>query len=291
MFVTPNIKKDKKQYQIIQENVVVIACLSNCISTVYYDSLLYKVLQEKYTPLKLNPDNIKDSLLVVINKCQTKNKLKDEDILNELNTEFLKGKMTFEISSLNLNDYKYPNSGIAYAEANNLIYIYVLEKFFDILRSVDILKSDLQLDNLSKDIYKIYTHEITRVHQFNRQKQLQFGIEPEKIVSKLDRANYLSHYREIDAHAREFAANLLDSDLSFDEIKKALQTRDPVLSKYKIYREYYRALGSCEKMSKSQLTKRYKDYIKAFKHFLKRTYDFLLLDKHYINDDENIFNK
>lgn len=266
--------------------------LSNeTIKTKYILNLLHNSLIETYSKLDIKPQNIKASLLTILYQCKQEGDLSNDHIIDLLNTEFLKINMTFNIDISN-KKLIYPRSGIIEANAyeDGLLEINIKPVFLDILRSIDLTKTSNQFLNwIVEDLMKVYSHEYTHKNQFEKQEKRIPGINSNDITNKAQTKKYLSHQREIDSHAREAATELLLSGKSANVITDYFlsQSGDEQLIRLsKNYGIYWQLFG-LSNYTKSKTKQDLKD-IQIFNKFKKRIYDFLLLDKEFINKDDLI---
>ena len=251
--------------------------LENTLKSIYLEWLSSQTLLETYSPLSVSSKNIEASLKLIATTSEFKS---SKEILDKLNTEFLKINVCFEETDKAIPQ-KYPDSGIVYAEADLLVYIYVNKKFFNIIESKD---SSL-INQLSKDIFKIYSHEITHVEQNQKQRVNQPTLLPPQNSSLSERNRYLSNVREIDAHAREVATSLLLKDFDKKEIEKLLTTHKGSLELSKQNKEfsiYYQTYGICLNIPRKAWDNDTKWRVKIFNRFKKRICDFLMLDINFI---------
>ena len=251
--------------------------LENTLKLIYLEWLSSQTLLETYNPLSVSSKNIESSLNLI---ATTSNNKTSKEILDMLNTEFLKINVCFEETDKTMPQ-KYPESGIVYAEADLLIYVYVNKRFFNIIES----KNTTLINQLSKDIFKIYSHEITHVEQNQKQKINQPTLLPPQNSSLSERDRYLSNVREIDAHAREVATALLLKNFDKKEIEKLLTTHKGSLELSKQNKEfsiYYQTYGICLNIPRKAWDNDTKWRIKIFNRFKKRICDFLMLDINFI---------
>ena len=256
--------------------------LENTLKSIYLEWLSSQTLLETYSPLSVSSKNIEASLKLIATTSEFKS---SKEILDKLNTEFLKINVCFEETDKAIPQ-KYPDSGIVYAEADLLVYIYVNKKFFNIIESKD---SSL-INQLSKDIFKIYSHEITHVEQNQKQRVNQPTLLPPQNSSLSERNRYLSNVREIDAHAREVATSLLLKDFDKKEIEKLLTTHKGSLELSKQNKEfsiYYQTYGICLNIPRKAWDNDTKWRIKIFNRFKKRICDFLMLDINFILKEDH----
>lgn len=268
------------------------------ISYLYYEQLkdTHYNLKENYNSLKLSIKNIKASLFNCLYISYYQNFPSDDQLLNIINTEFSKANIVF-IFTDNTNfipiDMK---CGIIYAEtAKNQLEIYINENFIKFLRKG--FTNQEYLDELAKSIFNEYTHEYTHLYQINQEKIPQKSIEINDIKTSNDIKIYLSHQREIDAHAREAAAELAQYYNSLGNILNMLKQISGALCKSKAYEKYYATFGKVYKytpetikLMKNLDPNAEKEIIrdkKIFNQFRKRIYDFLLLDKKFLFDKNN----
>ena len=250
------------------------------IRHLFIEMFSQKIFDESYSQLTLSPKNIEASLRTVLMSLERKD---NQSILDKLNSEFIRINVCFEETDKTMPQ-KYPDSGIVYAEADLCIYIYVNKNFFDIVNSVELTQQSDELTQLSKDIFTIYSHEITYVEQNQKQKVNQPTLLPPQNCSLSERDRYLSNVREIDAHARELANYLLSSKLSKKEIERLLTTKQGYqeLMNNHVFKLYFDNFGRASSLPKHQQDKDSKWRITVFKRFKKRVCDFLLLDEGFI---------
>ena len=246
-------------------------------------------LKETYSKLEINEQNIYASLFSIIYNCKYNNLMKDDQILDMLNTEFSKINIRFIKTNTNTPFSSHPNEGIIQSETEkNQIYIIVSPKFFNLIQTASI-NNDI-LNDLAKAILSEYTHEYTHLYQINNEKIPQSNIEIKDIQTSNDNRTYLKHPREVDANARQFANELLMSGKSihdiFNLITSKVNSSHLYLMKYLPYKKYYNVFGITNDLNSEQkdLYEKEKPGIiqenkKIFQQFLKRTYDFLLLDE------------
>ena len=251
--------------------------LEDTLKSIYLEWLSSRTFLEAYNTLSVSSKNIEASLNLIATTADYKT---SKEILDRLNTEFLKINVCFEETDKAMPQ-KYPDSGIVYAEADLLIYVYVNKRFFDILNKKD--KSLIK--QLSEDIFKIYSHEITHVEQNQKQKINQPTLLPPQNSSLSERDRYLSNVQEIDAHAREVASALLLKNIDKKEIEKLLTTHSGALDlskQNKTFSLYYQTYGICLNIPRKALDSDTKWRVKIFNRFKKRICDFLMLDISFI---------
>lgn len=277
-----------------REYVLGIQLCEYTLSFLYTDNLQKQKLglKETYSKLKVNEQNIYASLFCVIYNCKYNNLLENDQILDVLNTEFSKIHVKFIETNINSPFSSHPNEGIIQSETEkNQIYIIVSPKFFNLIQNASI-NNDI-LNNLAKAIFSEYTHEYTHLHQIDNEKVPQFNVEIKNIQTPDDNKTYLKHPREIDANARQFANELLMSGKSihdiFNLITSKVNSSHLYLIKYLPYKKYYNTFGITSNLTPEQrnLYEKEKPGIiheneKIFQQFLKRTYDFLLLDESFV---------
>lgn len=287
----------KNVYDEYIKSCIVTTVLSETIEAKYDRHLAsFFILNEEYEELKLTPNNIKASFIKVIYNCQKLNVSANDEVIDHLNSEFLKGNIEFILNSPYINSIpKYPNSGIlnSDADSNGLISIYVNNKFINILKNLDLTKENKQFNELIEDTFKSYSHEITHTNQFSKQVNLQNGIDPNEIKTNLQNLKYLADYREIDSRARELATTFLLEGKTFDDIKNMFETDSKKLLKYKDYYNYWINFGYKKLIPNKGLTRKQKQdkkkAISVFNRFKRRVFDFILLDKKYINKGNLIY--
>ena len=254
------------------------------IRHLFIEMFSQKIFDESYSQLTLSPKNIEASLRTVLMSLERKD---NQSILDKLNSEFIKINVCFEETDKTMLQ-KYHDSGIVYAEADLCIYIYVNERFFDIVNSVELTQQSDELTQLSKDIFKIYSHEITHVEQNQKQRVNQPTLLPPQNSSLSERDRYLSNVREIDAHARELANYLLSSKFSKKEIERLLTTKQGYqeLMNNHVFKIYFDNFGMASYLPKHQRDKDSQWRVTVFKRFKKRVCDFLLLDESFMYHKE-----
>lgn len=270
--------------------------LSNNISNNYLHHIVSSHLDEAYKPLTLNPSIIKNSLLSILYpKTNELNTISNEELLDMLNKEFIKANIIFipflESSISNKIKPKYERSGLVYAETDKQIEVYVNDTFFNLLRNCEINESNENINALAKDIYSLYSHESTHSNQKEVEKVKQSGIDINKINSKLEKHRYLANIREIAAHARELANQLLLTDKSVKEIQELLTTRkgnELLCKNYPLYKDYYDAFGIALTVPKKyrETDKDIQWRIRVFNRFRKYLVYFLLLDLRFIYHED-----
>lgn len=267
------------------EALTISSILLDTIHAKYVDNyLLGSCLKETYKKLDLTEDNIKNSILTIIYNCKKLNKkITDQDLLDFINTEFLKANMHFILlNTIPQNmQLKYKNSGIIYAEINNdMIDIYISPDFLKLFKKIAIIQKSKELDIITHDLFDIYSHEQTHSEQLSKQKINIPGFNANNITTISQKRTYLSHPRELDAHARELATELLQDNQNFNNIVSMLKTNSNYLTNYQIYKDYFSLFG------------RYKNnvqYQKVFNKFKRRIIDFVLLDESYLDKPELIY--
>lgn len=259
-----------------------ISIFSETISSWYFNK--YYLLNEAYNNLSLTRLNIQRSLETVYVDVLTSQDLSDKNILNHLNTEFLKVNIIFEKDNPSLKiKPAYPECGINRGEnINGIIYLYVNDKFFELFK-VDFDKGEFDFYQASQDIMTMYTHEYTHEHQYNNQAKHPDSIETDNAID--NQIKYLSNIYEIDAKAREFAAILKQTPMSqqdiLNEINKGQKSEFITLD---IFNIYFKLFGIHKNMLKVY-PKGSKNYIReeqkvnVWNRFIRKTIDFFLLDK------------
>lgn len=283
----------KKDLDYYIENINYIYLTIETISAKYRQNLINNILAENYRDLELTPESIKASLYVILYQCKHDNDFSIEHILDLLNTEFLKAKITFIYEPHPNIKLKYTRSGIIKAETDNVIYIYVNADFFEILQNADLItRHNIMINNLVEDLIKLYSHEYTHVDKFNSQKKIQPGIDSNSITTPEETKKYLSHQKEIDAHAREVANSLLLTGKTAKEIENLFTTRNgsqTLISLSNTYGLYYDYFGTALWKKNKDITEDDKQDLKIFNKFKRRICDFLLLDRKFINKDKLIY--
>lgn len=139
---------------VLQEQYL-LNCLSTNIFSVYQKHALSQ-LTEVYSELKFTSENFKSTLLLTYEKISNQKDISTQDILDILNTEFLKTQIVFVEyhNDFSVDSFKYIDSGIAAAITDTLIYIYMNNIFVKIL----INGNREDIDRLSKELFKIYSH-------------------------------------------------------------------------------------------------------------------------------------
>ena len=274
-----------------REYVLGIQLCEYTLSFLYTNNLQKQKLnlKETYSKLEINEQNIYASLFSIIYNCKYNNLMKDDQILDMLNTEFSKINIRFIKTNTNTPFSSHPNEGIIQSETEkNQMYITVSPKFFNLIQTASI-NNDI-LNDLAKAIFSEYTHEYTHLYQINNEKIPQSNIEIKDMQTLDDNRTYLKHPREVDANARQFANELLMSGKSihdiFNLITSKVNSSHLYLMKYLPYKKYYNVFGITNDLNSEQkdLYEKEKPGIiqenkKIFQQFLKRTYDFLLLDE------------
>jgi len=289
------IEEEKNKLVEYREAISVLSYIEDTIESLYENMIIHSmILKETYNELKLTPENIKASIIKVIYNCRKLNEIDDEDIIDNLNSEFLKANIEFGTNSPYNSKPRYPNSGILNSDADSdgIIRIYVNSRFIFIVKNLNILSTDIQFNQLIEDLYKIYTHEITHIDQFNKQEKIQPGINPDELQTSYQNLKYLASYQEIDARARELANTLLLEGKTFEDIKEMFKNYKSLL-KYTEFKIYWMNFGIYNLLSKENLTQdKLKDInqrINVFKKFKRRVFDFILLDKKYVNKGHLIY--
>lgn len=242
----------------------------------YFDNLMFNhsnfliknILLEAYTDLPITKEHVMNSLkfvnLNLINRDE-----KEEDIVDDLNDEFISIGIIFEKyqnSPYNKLDIEplYANAGIMAAEYqpdDSLIYIYVNSKFINQFR----LRN---FNNVVRGIMGICGHENTHRQQFLLSKGKVKGVDDETLQFKTlsDVKKYLSNQTEIDAHAREVAIYLYNSNVKGNTLIQMLNTNHKGLFNSSAYEKYWKYFG------KSIFEKKNfnRDDFKVWKRFLKR---------------------
>ena len=290
MILPPGIKKNSVQYNKYLEGTYAILREPNTIPYLYelqlrcelFESSGKQELLEKYAEINLSPTIISDTLLNLIYNYK-KNHISKDKLLELLNTEFLKVKICFELDTTPIRS-RYPNSGIVRAETYKTIYIYVNKKFIDILDHTDTLHPAEDFNNLVHDLFHIYTHETTHNYQQGQTKKAIPAPNP------TNRKEYLSQPLEIDTHARELASRLLRKYNDFSQINDLLTHNSKKLLIDDIWEEYYSNFGAYDLEPKREKGEKERLWrINVFKKFKKRIYDFLLLDKQFLNKSSKIY--
>lgn len=269
--------------RISKELCKIIELEENSIHWRYRTYLYEKALNEIYSKLELTPESFESTIKIVAHKVKLFGKeITKDEILDKLNSEFVKCNVGFIENEEVYGSLKYPESEIVKAEADNFIYIYVNDTFFEIIKSED----NDKLSKLAQDLFIIYTHEISHVEQNQKQKVVQSGITISNQDDEQERILYLSNLREIDAHAREVANELLYMDLSPKEIEQLLTTHEGsklLCQKSRVYKLYYYTFGVCLTIPSKSWDREIKNKIKVFNHFKRRICDFLKLDIRYVD--------
>lgn len=273
------------------EKIVVLASIPNSIEDLYISHVRYKYFEsigkpeilEAYSKLNLSPDIISNTLVKLLYTYNQSNKLSDGVLLDLLNTEFLKVNVVFDVDNT-FRNVRYPNSGIVRADTGERIYIYINDKFFDILKNTDITSLSKDFNDLCNDLFSMYSHEATHSYQINHAKKELDGIKDPN-----NRKAYLGNPQEIDAHAREFANILLNTGKSFSEIKDLLTNNSKKLLNNKIWQEYWKYFGSYIEEENYPNKKDREWRVNIFKKFKKRIYDFLLLDKRFMYESKSVY--
>lgn len=292
MFVDKNLREDKESYQKYREALVVLSLIPDTIESVYDYHLIYSaILNEEYSELKFDQNNFRASIIKVIHNCRKLNQTTYEDIINHLNSEFLKANITFA-EDFSFRRPKYPKSGIVYGEGGDEIYLYVNKKFMNIIRSVNITTSDQTFNTLVEDLFQAYIHETTHEDQYNKQPVKQPGIDPDSLQTSAENLKYLSNPIEIDARARELATKLLLEGKTFEQVKEMFNAHKPML-KYEEYMSYWMRFGIYTKMTNRDMNRKRRQEkqknIAIFNRFKRRVFDFILLDRKYVNKGNLIY--
>lgn len=255
----------------------------NSLSWLYFQKNKFN-LQEKYTPNNYSLENLTASMVCVLNDCRKANITDNIDILNILNTEFIHGNIAFEpVDDKDIP--KYPNSGIVKGDSDkNIIRIFVNPTFFNILKKANSTCSDEDTKNLLKDLLSVYRHEFVHMHQTNQEKIPQTGIDVSNMKTRKQAESYLSQGREIDAHAAEVATRLLSTNMTLNQIIKAIRDNTRPLLFDPTYKIYYTCFGMAKDIPIHQRDKDSIFRINIFKRFQKRIFDFLILDHKFITD-------
>lgn len=262
----------------------------NSIHWRYRLYLYEKIMNEIYSKLEFTQSSFEATLKIISHKIKLSNEeITNEEILNRLNSEFIKCDIGFIEDDGAFKTLKYPESGIVRAEADNFIYIYVNDTFFNLIKSDDILNNNNGLHELSNNLFTLYSHEISHVEQNQKQKVAQSGITISNKDDEQERILYLSNLREIDAHAREVTNELLCMNLSPKEIEHLLTTHEgskKLCEKSRVYKLYYYLFGVCLTIPSKSWDREIKNKIKVFNHFKRRICDFLKLDSNYIDQKQ-----
>lgn len=252
------------------------------ISSVYKRNFIKNILTETYNPLNITVDMIKNSILTVNYEIKQINNSKNYEIIKLLNDEFQYIHVKFIENNTYKGAYKYQNSGIIYAETDTFenIEIYVSEIFINKIKALR--KEDL--NTLTEDLIKIYNHEYTHKQQIHSQKVDIEGFDVSTINNVIKTKEYLSHIREIDAHARETAAELLLTGKSVKDLKDLIKNNkeDTLVTISRVFRMYWSAFN---KFNKYPL----KNDLSVFKNYKKKIIEFLDQDKDVLNKNSLIY--
>lgn len=243
-----------------------------------------RLLEESYDPIEFDYVSFKASIMVIVGELKEKGEFDFDDLLEALNTEFLKANVEFVRYEGGSDFPKYYNDGIVKGGSDRgIIYIFVNDKFFENLKDVNVTEDGKEIDSLVSNLYSLYAHEFTHLQQMDKEKAEVPGIDLSQLSGDKLAFKYLGNPREIDAHAREFAMWLLsrydvkDIDTLFLEKEKNKELQQSLN-----YSMYYKIFGN--NGSRSNKENRWKKSI--FRKFLKRTYDFLLLDKRFLKEEK-----
>lgn len=268
--------------------------LENSIRNAYLDYIYINHLNEAYKPLGIDPNKIKSSLLSLLYSNRERiDNLSDNELLDILNDEFIKARIIFvpileSDKRIELKP-KYKESGLIYAETDYLVEIYVSDRFFEILRKADIDNNDSSIIKLANDIYSLYSHEATHINQTDLEKVPQRGIDPNTIDTPAKEHLYLGQIREIAAHAREVANQLLLTNKTPKEIEILLTTtagNNYLKDNYPIYKRYWDAFGIAKNIAKASRDKDAKNRIYIFNRFKKYLVYFLKTDLRFFYHDD-----
>lgn len=262
--------------------------LSNRLNNFYLDRLVN--LTESYDDIKFDKEDVKCSLQSV--KLDLENNDK-ETILDDLNNEFLCVGIIFIDCSGSHSGLRvqYPKEGIVYGLFNsetNFKEIYVNDTFFS-----NFLNDEFDL--LSNGIMGISTHEDTHSQQISHSNGKVKGIDSNLDLSSYEgMKQYLSHYTEIDAHARESAMYLYSQGYNWSEIKQminqSIQNRKLThpISGCSAFEKYWNFIGRVAYSDvKTPEQKKIKlECLHVWKRFLMRLMSYLTSSLKYYKLDE-----
>lgn len=242
----------------------------------YFDNLMFNhsnfllksTLLEAYTDSPITKNQVLNSLKFVNLNLINRNE-DDENIIDDLNDEFISIGIMFEkyqnssYGKLDLNPL-YKNAGIMAAEYSpddSLIHIYINDKFINQFKSNS-------FDNIARGIVGISGHENTHRQQFLSSKGKIKGTDSETLNFKTitDFKKYLSSQIEIDAHAREVAIYLYNSNVKGNTLIQMLNTNHKGLFNSTAYEKYWKYFGKNILENKNFD----KNDLKVWKRFLKR---------------------
>lgn len=257
------------------------------ISAEYKRNFICAYITEAYKQLNVKLENIKASLSTINYRYRQSENKTDEYLLKELNDEFSYIHVKFEKDDSFKGRLKYPISGIISAEADPFddILVIISDRFLDIIKNLNKDINDRAINNLVEDLMKIYSHEYTHLNQFDRQNILINGIDKQEITDNYKIKKYLSHPREIDAHARETAVELLLSGKSVKELSEMLidiTKEEMLISLSRIYGMYWSSFNKFN-------TYKLKNDNEIFNKYKKKILEFLQQDKNTINKNSLIF--
>ena len=234
-------------------------------------------LEEAYVEPKINKRDIECSLQSIKIDLDDENK---ETILDDLNNEFLcLGILFFEDDGRYGKIIpSYPKEGIVYGDYNpqtRFMEICINDTFFS-----NFLDDNFEL--LSNGLMGIITHEDTHNQQIDHSKGKVKSISSDiNLHTMTGMKDYLSHYTEIDAHARETAIYLYNNGYDGSQIKQminqCIQNKKPnrQLNDCSSFMKMWNYIGqvACAEIDSKKNPKEYKVKIDCFhtwRRFLTR---------------------
>lgn len=225
-----------------------------------------------------------------MNTIEKKNKSGDI-LLNKLNDAFQHIHIIFKKFLGENVSSKYPRSGIVNGESDpdGYLYIEANNKFLLTFNSVDLAKENRALEYMTEDLMKIYSHEYTHLYQLDKQNVLVPGIDKNSldVTNMYIMKKYLSNQREIDAHAREIAVELLLSGKNLSDLKrmlKNLSSEEKLVSLSRVFGQYWYLFS---KFSQANMYP-FKNDDTILLNLKTKTLEFLDIDKNKINKNSLI---
>lgn len=261
------------------------------IKSKYRRYFLNNYLTEDYRPFNIEPRNVFATLMTVAYEYNRETNKSDNVLLDMLNNAFQYIHVIFKKSPEESVSSKYPRSGIVSGESdpNGYFYIEVNDKFLSTFNSVDLTKENKSLEYMTEDLMKIYGHEYTHLYQLDKQKVLVPGIDKNDldVTDIFTIKKYLSHQREIDAHAREIAVELLLTGKTVNELKqiiKNLFNDEKLISLSRVFGQYWYLFSKFSHMN----TYPFKNDNNILLNLKKKILEFLDMDKDKINKNSLI---
>lgn len=282
-----------QQYQ--HNCIDLIGYTINNLRYTYLQHCLFSNLNEAYTPLNTTPYNFKASLITVIQAIQTNNIININDIIDELNKEFLFANILFDYKKKSIYNYrpKYKKEGIIDGAGNkDGLNITVNDTFINILTNPTVLTKQTQLDDIAEALFLMYSHETTHEDQTDKEKIPQVGINIHSNMDDEEIKAYYSNIREIASHAREVADQLLLTGKSLKEIEQLLTTwkgTNYLCSHNKVFLQYYMLFGIGLRLQKSEWKDTTEKDLEIFNRFKKYITYFLRLDIQFINKNPILY--